>query len=141
MLAQPLAPKAVTPFRCAAAARRLTPGPKSTRYGVPLTTMAVAGPERSGSGSGVPVPSMTTRVAPLERNTGLRRRRAGGRDTSIDPHVGGLDNLRPQRPVFLDADAGFRAGNRDELGALGAKLVLHVRRSQHLPDLALQESR
>src|SRR5688572_18664823 len=29
------------------------------RYGVSLTTMAVAGPERSGSGFGVPVPSKT----------------------------------------------------------------------------------
>src|SRR6266853_6214022 len=37
----------------------ISPGPKSTRYGVPLTTIAVAGPERSGSGRGVPVPSMT----------------------------------------------------------------------------------
>src|SRR5258708_4372373 len=52
-------PKAVTPLLNAAAARRTTPGPKSTRYGVPLTTMAVAGPERAGSGRGVPVPSMT----------------------------------------------------------------------------------
>src|SRR5437867_2937821 len=132
MLAHAFAPKAVTPFRCAAAARRMTPGPKSTRYGVPLTTMAVRGPERSGPGSGVPVPSMMTRVAPLERDTGLRNWRAGGRDTSIHPHVGGLDNLRPQRPVFLDADAGFCAGGCDEFRALGAKLVLHVRRSQHL---------
>src|SRR5258706_529590 len=43
----------------AAFARRMTPAPKSTRYGVPLTTTAVAGPERSGSGTGFPVPSRT----------------------------------------------------------------------------------
>src|ERR1039457_6317163 len=35
------------------------PRAKSTRYGVPLTTMAVHGPERSGSGKGVPVPRRT----------------------------------------------------------------------------------
>src|SRR5260370_3519783 len=48
--------------RTAALARRTTPGPKSTRYALLSTTMAVAGPERSGSGTGVPVPSSTTRV-------------------------------------------------------------------------------
>jgi hypothetical protein len=41
-------------------ARRMTPAPKSTRYAVPLTTMAVAGPERAMSNPGVPVPSITT---------------------------------------------------------------------------------
>src|SRR5712692_8937347 len=50
------------PFRCAAAARRTTPGPKSTRYGWPLTMTAVAGPERSGVGLGLPVPRRTTWV-------------------------------------------------------------------------------
>src|SRR5688572_24474427 len=55
-----------TPFCEAAATRRTTPGPKSMRYGVPLTTIAVAGPERSGSGLGVPVPSKTTRVFDVE---------------------------------------------------------------------------
>src|SRR5688572_10508169 len=55
-----------TPFCEAAAIRRTTPGPKSTRYGVPLTTIAVAGPERSGSGLGVPVPSRTMRVFDVE---------------------------------------------------------------------------
>src|ERR1700704_3102802 len=53
---------AVMPFRCAAAARRTTPGPKSTRYGWPLTMMAVAGPERSDVGLGLPVPRRTTWV-------------------------------------------------------------------------------
>src|SRR4030095_6141283 len=47
--------------RTAALARRTTPGPKSTRYTSSSTTMAVAGPDRSGSGPGVPVPSSTTR--------------------------------------------------------------------------------
>ena len=50
------------PFSNAAAARRTMPGPMSTRYAVPLTTTAVAGPDRSGSGRGVPVPSRTTWV-------------------------------------------------------------------------------
>src|SRR5713226_2381136 len=53
---------AAMPFRCAAAARRTIPGPKSTRYGWPLTMMAVAGPERSGVGPGLPVPRRTTWV-------------------------------------------------------------------------------
>src|SRR4029453_5750978 len=48
--------KALTPLLRAAAARLTTPVPRSTRYGVPLTTIAVQGPERSGSGNGVPVP-------------------------------------------------------------------------------------
>src|SRR5919106_6121962 len=55
-----------TPFCEAAAIRRTTPGPKSMRYGVPLTTIAVAGPDRSGSGLGVPVPSRTMRVFDVE---------------------------------------------------------------------------
>src|ERR1044072_4925481 len=55
--------RAVTPSRSAAAARRTTPGPASTRYGVPFTTTATAGPERSGSALGVPVPSTTTLVS------------------------------------------------------------------------------
>src|SRR4030095_3601271 len=55
-----------TPFCAAAAIRRTTPGPKSMRYGVPLTTIAVAGPERSGSGLGVPVPRSTMRVFDVE---------------------------------------------------------------------------
>src|SRR5687767_9906015 len=55
-----------TLFCEAAAILRTTPGPKSMRYGVPSTTIAVAGPERSGSGLGVPVPSRTTRVFDVE---------------------------------------------------------------------------
>src|SRR5689334_20072132 len=44
-------------------ARRTTPGPASTRYARPPVTMATAGPIRSGSGFGVPVPSRITRVS------------------------------------------------------------------------------
>src|SRR5436190_786183 len=51
-----------TPFRKAADARRTTPGPQSTRYGVLLTTIATAGPARTGSAAGLPVPSITTWV-------------------------------------------------------------------------------
>src|SRR5712691_4150935 len=43
-------------------ARRTTPGPRSTRYGVSFTTTATHGPDRSGIGPGVPVPSRTTFV-------------------------------------------------------------------------------
>src|SRR2546423_5754897 len=50
------------PFRKAAEARRTTPGPQSTRYGVLLTRIATDGPERSGSALGFPVPSITTWV-------------------------------------------------------------------------------
>ena len=46
----------------APAARRTIPGPASTRYDSPLTTIASDGPERSGSALGVPVPSITMRV-------------------------------------------------------------------------------
>ena len=48
--------------RAAWAARRTMPGPASTRYASSPTTIATAGPDRSGSAFGVPVPSMTTRV-------------------------------------------------------------------------------
>ena len=51
--------KPVTPFLRAAAACRTTPAPTSTRYDAPFTTIAVHGPERSGSGNGVPVPRRT----------------------------------------------------------------------------------
>jgi hypothetical protein len=51
--------QASTPFWRAAAAGRTTPVPRSTSYGVPFTMMAVPGPERSGSGKGVPVPRRT----------------------------------------------------------------------------------
>ena len=54
------------PARWAAAARRMIPGPQSTRYAWPLTTMARAGPERSGSAFGVPVPSNTTCVSEVD---------------------------------------------------------------------------
>src|SRR6187402_830766 len=47
------------PPAAAALARRTTPGPKSTRYAVSFTTIAVAGPDRSGVGAGVPVPRRT----------------------------------------------------------------------------------
>jgi hypothetical protein len=43
-------------------ARRTTPGPKSIRYAVSFTTIAVAGPDLSGVAAGVPVPSRTTFV-------------------------------------------------------------------------------
>ena len=58
--------KPLTPFLRAAAACRTTPVPRSTRYGVPLTTIAVEGPERSGSGNGVPVPSRTIWVVGVD---------------------------------------------------------------------------
>src|SRR3954451_17461714 len=50
------------PLRTASDARRTTPAPASNRYARSLTTIAVAGPDRSGSGSGVPVPRNTTCV-------------------------------------------------------------------------------
>src|SRR5262249_5007223 len=49
------------PLRAAAAARRTTPAPQSTRYARLPATIAVAGPERSGSAFGVPVPRSTRR--------------------------------------------------------------------------------
>src|SRR5579859_2761830 len=53
---------ALTPLSRAAAARRTRPVPASTMYELSSTTTATDGPARSGSGSGVPVPSMTTCV-------------------------------------------------------------------------------
>ncbi len=38
------------------------PGPASTKYAALPTTIATAGPDRSGSALGVPVPRTTTRV-------------------------------------------------------------------------------
>ena len=51
---------AANPFFSAAAARRTTPGPQSTRYARSFTTTATAGPQRSGSALGFPVPNTTT---------------------------------------------------------------------------------
>src|SRR6185312_16817017 len=55
---------AVTPLigRCAAAILRMIPGPASKRKTREPTTTAVAGPEASGSGLGIPTPSITTTV-------------------------------------------------------------------------------
>ena len=45
------------------------PGPASIRYARPFRTTLTAGPLRSGSAFGVPVPSMTTEVcAPTGSN-------------------------------------------------------------------------
>src|SRR5690348_10191311 len=54
---------AIESSRAALAARRTIPGPASTRYDELPTMIATAGPDRSGSAFGVPVPSTTTRVA------------------------------------------------------------------------------
>src|ERR1017187_762247 len=56
-----LALTAAIPF-FSAAARRTTPGPQSIKYARSFTTTATAGPHRSGSALGFPVPSTTTRV-------------------------------------------------------------------------------
>jgi len=80
-----------TPFSEAAAIRRTTPGPKSMRYGVPLTTIAVAGPERSGSGLGVPVPSRTMRAFDGESRCARTSRRSDTRQ-----HIATV-----QRPIRL----------------------------------------
>src|SRR5665213_982982 len=55
---------AVTPLigNFAAAIRRMIPGPASNRKTRDPTSTAAAGPEASGSGLGMPVPSMTTTV-------------------------------------------------------------------------------
>src|SRR5262249_1527529 len=68
---------AAIPCRAAAAAaRRTTPGPQSTRYARPPAITAADGPERSGSGLGVPVPSMTTRgESPLPKASAAVRTR------------------------------------------------------------------
>src|SRR5947207_1416420 len=101
--------KALTPLLRAAAARLTTPVPRSTRYGVPLTTMAVQGPERSGSGNGVPVPRRTIWVCGAALScasaaqwivetrsiaaTARQTRRAGG----VRLHAGIVINLRSDR--------------------------------------------
>src|SRR3954471_4930167 len=62
-LSSSLGASASIPSRWAAAARRTMPGPASTRYAAPFTITASAGPERSGSALGVPVPSTTREAA------------------------------------------------------------------------------
>src|SRR5229473_2706529 len=102
----------------------MTPGPKSTRYGVPLTTMAVAGPERSGSGRGVPVPSMTICVVGVGASRGLfcfRLMRAKPRlqigglqrvlDLAFEPGADRLRNARGRQHHLIESDveAGIAA--------------------------------
>ena len=56
--------------RVAAAVARLTiPGPASTIYEVPFTTIASPGPLRSGSGIGEPVPNNITRAESVRTGT------------------------------------------------------------------------
>src|SRR6266508_3278149 len=74
-------------------ARRTTPAPKSTRYGVSLTTTAVAGPERSGSAGGLPVPSRTTRVPPDAGDGGWRH--AAGFIATTTIAIATTPNLSP----------------------------------------------
>src|SRR5256885_309998 len=108
------------PFSYAAVARRTTPGPKSMRYGVSLTTMAVAGPARFGSGRGVPVPSMTTRAEPFERVVSCDDCTAGMAEYPleevtrgdcgwpgpsaplVEAHVGRRDDFGPSLPIALE---------------------------------------
>src|SRR5688500_5296310 len=63
---------AVTPSigRPAAATRRITPAPASNRNTRRPTTTAVAGPDRSGLGTGVPVPNVMTIAESENGNAG-----------------------------------------------------------------------
>src|SRR5580765_5234269 len=79
-----LTESAGTPFRSAAAARRTIPAPASTRYGTPLAMIATAGPRRSGSALGVPVPRSTTFVARVSTRP-AGRTRSSGRPGSCAP--------------------------------------------------------
>src|SRR5262245_51957218 len=116
--------------------------------------MAVAGPDRSGSGRGVPVPSMTTRVEPFAfvasrascvtdiidscRRVVARWRAAELCASSIDAHAGGLNHLGPALRIGLDTRFGFGTPGPVDQGVLRAQSLLKLRRSQRLLDLALQ---
>ena len=135
------------PLRVAAVARRTTPAPASKRYAAPLTTIAVAGPERSGSGSGVPVPRKTTCVAggavaapPAAAGTGVQVHRAlipaGPTGSPPDPGTrrrarrlerGAATNGRQQRPAFVRGVESSTRRNRPTRPAnCGAPLRLMV---------------
>src|SRR5258706_15080165 len=54
----------------AARKRRISPGPASNKRTLPSTTTAVAGPDASGSGYGVPVPRRITLVVVALKSVG-----------------------------------------------------------------------
>src|SRR5262245_3738287 len=91
--------------------------------------MAVAGPERLGSGRGVPVPSMTTCVDPF----------AAIAHPSIDVHAGRLDHLGPEPSIGLDACLRVGAPGPFNDNVLHAELLLELPRRQGLMHLMLQK--
>src|ERR1019366_6755460 len=96
-----------TPARCAATARRTIPVPASKMYGTLSTMMATDGPMRSGSGMGVPVPSITILVLDdcAPSNRGQRRNRIARFIGLLMRDAGWDAEFRP--------DAGCRRGMRD----------------------------
>ena len=85
----------------AAASWRSVPGPTSNRNTCLPSTTAVAGPEASGLGLGIPVPSKTTEAV-SEAGTVERRRLGQGR--RADPLAYGDDPSRSpaKRPTSRD---------------------------------------
>src|SRR4029078_5337445 len=94
------------------------------------------------SGRGVPVPSMTSFVAPpscIAQPVLLSLVALWDDDpvcpsrTLVDVHAGGLDHLGPFLEIGLDAGAGFRAGCRRDHGVLRAELLLQIGSRRHAP--------
>src|SRR5579859_247226 len=129
---------AVTPLvgRFAAARRRSTPGPASTRNTRDPTTIAVAGPDASGKGRGVPVPSMTMRVVSRSRPGRVCALRAGGIEAwiAVPNNAARTSLFVTGSPSWLVIDGcphaagGLRGGLRDHTPR---RLPALVRRTQH----------
>src|SRR5687767_11059716 len=104
--------------------------------------IAVAGPERSGSGNGVPVPSMTSLV-------GFGAVRASDLSSvirllisllSIRAQVHRLDDARPTCGVRADPGVGLGRRAADGLEIVRAQALTDLRCFEGLPSLSFQQS-
>src|SRR2546429_9760590 len=93
---------------------------------MPLTTSAVAGPDRAGSGRGVPVPSITICVLAAGRVRALCR----GLEAmhSIDLDIGARDHVSPSLGGVLEENGGFLPAAGLSPGVRGRAPLPHLRR-------------
>src|SRR5206468_11121988 len=102
----------------------MTPVPKSIRYGVSLTTITVAGPERFGSGRGVPVPSITTWVEPFSIMS----------HHSVESGTCGRNDLGPSLTIRLEPCPHLGPDNSGGRGIHEAQPLDHLRKLEHGQD-------
>ena len=89
--------------------------------------ITVAGPERSGSGRGVPVPNMTICVVDIDGLFSEARIAPSAKEqseplaNSLRSNVRGLDDVSPTRGRGLQPSSRFLTGAGDRFQFLGAQ--------------------